>query len=72
MHTSEACCRGCGHPRSQHWHYREGTDCGQCGCNRYVLAFGEAIAVIVLAAAVIALLGGGVILLAAFAATRIH
>lgn len=27
-------CR-CGHPVESHLHYRGGTDCGQCTCQRY-------------------------------------
>jgi hypothetical protein len=27
------CC--CGHQRSYHLHYRDGTDCSQCPCERF-------------------------------------
>jgi hypothetical protein len=26
----------CGHPRTYHLHYRAGTDCSHCDCERYV------------------------------------
>lgn len=26
---------GCGHGRTAHEHYRRGTDCALCGCERY-------------------------------------
>lgn len=25
----------CGHPRQAHQHYRRGTDCAMCSCQRY-------------------------------------
>jgi hypothetical protein len=33
-------CR-CGHQREAHQHYRNGTDCGTCGCGRFSAAPGR-------------------------------
>ncbi len=33
--TSVATCTGCGHGRQAHQHYRRGTDCALCDCDRY-------------------------------------
>jgi hypothetical protein len=33
-------CR-CGHQREAHRHYRNGTDCGTCGCERFSAAPGR-------------------------------
>ncbi|RFU22396.1 hypothetical protein D0Z06_07115 [Geodermatophilus marinus] len=33
--TGAAPCRGCGHGRQAHQHYRRGTDCAHCTCGRY-------------------------------------
>ncbi|WP_369255633.1 hypothetical protein [Geodermatophilus amargosae] len=30
-----ATCSDCGHGRQAHQHYRRGTDCALCGCDRF-------------------------------------
>jgi hypothetical protein len=31
----KASCRGCGHARAAHLHYRRGTDCSLCDCVQF-------------------------------------
>lgn len=33
--AGEVRCRGCGHTRAVHDHYRDGSDCGRCGCEQW-------------------------------------
>jgi hypothetical protein len=33
---SSPICRSCKHSKAMHFHYRRGTDCGFCGCTKFV------------------------------------